>query len=77
MDSKKKIRIIADKLDLYLEEWRSKVTDLNSFYYLAHANLRVYEDYLEGRELDENENELIKEALEFKEVKFGKYKYKF
>jgi hypothetical protein len=77
MNNQKKIKIIADKLRAYLTDWKNEADHLNSFYYLSGANLQVYDDYLEGRELDENEQALIEEALKFKEIKFGKYAYKF
>jgi hypothetical protein len=77
MNDKQKIKIIAEKLALYLQDWKSKTENLNSFYYLSLANLRVYEDYLKDISLDDNEQEMIKEALQFKNVKFGEHIYKF
>jgi hypothetical protein len=77
MNDKEKIKIIADNLRKYLNKWKNEADNLNSFYYLATANLRIYEDYLKGYELDKEEKDLIKEALGFKEIKFGEFKHKF
>lgn len=77
MEDKKKIKIIADNLRKYLEDWKNKVTHLNSFYYLSLANLRVYEDFLNNLTLDTEEQNLINEALKFDNIKFGIYEYNF
>lgn len=72
-----KIKIIADCLRAYLNDWRTKTNNLNCFYYLSEEQLKVYDAFLNDEDLSEEEQNKINEALNFKEVSFGEHKHKF
>ena len=77
MQPKEKIHIIRDNLRAYADDIKGTGTIKGTFYYAALGEIAVYDKFLNGFDLDKDEQQFIEDALNFDKIIYGKHIFIF